>query len=408
MPRGLAVLSLFSGAGGLDLGLEAAGFKTRLCVENDDDARATLALNRPSWVLAEPCDAIEFAKDPVTTLSSNGVERSDISLLAGGPPCQPFSKAGYWTKHGPRRMNDPRASNTIRAYLRIVRGVRPDALLFENVAGFAFRGRDEGFAALTRGLARINREVGTQYHPQLVRINAADYGVPQLRERVFVIAHRRGREFYLPPPTHGPRSPDLRPYCSAWDAIGHLDSDARELAAQGRWAGLLPSIPEGKNYLWHTPGGGGRPLFGWRTKYWSFLLKLAKNRPSWTISASPGPAIGPFHWCSRLLSAKELALLQSFPENYHVCGNRRSAQRQIGNAVPAALAEFIGLEIRRQLFGEKVIPRRISLLPRKRTDCPAAEITRTVPRRFLHLIGDHKPHPGTGKGPAPTHSQPGT
>ena len=68
-----------------------------------------------------------------------------------------------------------------------------------------------------------------------------------------------------------------------------------DLNVRGKWVGLLPSIPEGKNYLWHTSRGGGLPLFGWRTRYWTFLLKLAKNRPSWTIQAQPGPAVGPFH-----------------------------------------------------------------------------------------------------------------
>jgi DNA (cytosine-5)-methyltransferase 1 len=148
----LGVLSLFTGAGGLDLGLEAAGFKTLLCVENDPDALATLAANRPAWRLAEPNDATKFAKDPIAAMRAAGIRRSDIVLLAGGPPCQPFSKASYWTKHGPRRMHDPRASSSIRSYLRIVAKVRPEVLLFENVAAFAFRQRDEGFSSLVRGL----------------------------------------------------------------------------------------------------------------------------------------------------------------------------------------------------------------------------------------------------------------
>src|SRR5882762_8798229 len=129
MRRGPSVLSLFTGAGGLDLGLEAAGFVTRLCVENDADALATLSLNRPTWKIAEPNDAIEFAKNPLLALRRAGIRRSEIVLLAGGPPCQPFSKAGYWTTQGPRRMRDPRAYRTIRAYLQIVDAVLPSVLL---------------------------------------------------------------------------------------------------------------------------------------------------------------------------------------------------------------------------------------------------------------------------------------
>ena len=108
-----------------------------------------------------------------------------------------------------------------------------------------------------------------------------------------------------------------------------------------------------------------QPLFGWRTKFWSFLLKLAKDRPSWTIQAEPGPATGPFHWKSRLLSIEELCRLQTFPRGYEIQGDRRSAQRQVGNAVPSAIAELLGLEIRRQFFGERV-RRTLRLLPTRR------------------------------------------
>lgn len=395
------VLSLFTGTGGLDLGLEAAGFVTRLCVENDRDALETLAVNRPHWKIAEPNDAVEFAVDPLAAMSMARIRRTDISLLAGGPPCQPFSKASYWTPYGPTRMRDPRASSTIRAYLQIVTELRPAVLLFENVAAFAFRSRDEGFASLLRGLRRINRTCGTSYEPQLLKINAADYGVPQLRERVFILAHHRGRTLQMPPPTHGPGSAGSRPYTTAWDAIGDLDRDIPELAVQGRWAALLPSIPEGNNYLWHTPGKGGQPLFGWRTKYWSFLLKLAKRLPSWTISASPGPAAGPFHWRNRLLSMQELCRLQTFPDDYQVAGARRAAQRQVGNAVPPALAELIGLEIRRQLLRDDAAALLPSLVPAYRGDCPEPEPVSSVHRSYLRLRGAHKAHPGTGQGPSP-------
>jgi DNA (cytosine-5)-methyltransferase 1 len=397
----LGVLSLFTGAGGLDLGLEAAGFSTLLCVENDPDALASLAANRPEWTIAQPNDAIKFAKDPISAMRAVGLRRSSIALLAGGPPCQPFSKASYWTTHGPGRMDDPRASSTIRAYLGIVAKVRPEVLLFENVAAFAFRQRDEGFASLVRGLRRINRTHGTRYEPQLIKVNAADFGVPQLRERVFVVAHHRGRTLEMPKPTHGPDSGVGQPYRTAWDAIGDLDKDDPALAVQGRWAGLLPSIPEGKNYLWHTPGKGGESIFGWRTKYWSFLLKLAKNLPAWTISASPGPAAGPFHWRNRMLSDRELCRLQTFPDAYTIAGNRRVAHRQIGNAVPPALAEFIGIEIRRQLLRHDIPSVQPSLVTQRREGCPEPEVLGNVPEAFLALVGDHKPHPGTGKGPSP-------
>lgn len=167
---------------------------------------------------------------------------------------------------------------------------------------------------------------------------------------------------------------------------------------RGKWADLLPSIPEGQNYLWHTDRGGGLPLFGWRRRYWTFLLKLAKNRPSWTIQAQPGPAVGPFHWNNRRLSMRELARLQTFPDDVVISGKHASVHKQLGNAVPSLLAEVIGREIRRQLFGEKRVSQTPKLLPPDRGTAPAGENVHTVPRRFRQLMGEHSAHPGTGKG----------
>jgi DNA (cytosine-5)-methyltransferase 1 len=276
-------------------------------------------------------------------------------------------------------------------------------MLLENVRGLTFQGKDEGMRFLERGLHQINRRRGTAYRLTILHLNAADFGVPQFRERVFVIASRDGLEFTTPLATHGELT-GLLPYRTAWDAIGDLDSDEvfPDLAPRGKWARLLPSIPEGHNYLWHTPEGGGEPLFGFRTRYWSFLLKLAKNKPSWTIQAEPGPATGPFHWRSRLLSVRELCRLQTFPDDYVIVGDRRIAQRQVGNAVPCALSELLGLEIRHQLLGEPRSRSRLTLLPldnETNGEVPPPERRSRVPSEYLQLKGTHKPHPGTGMGP---------
>ena len=398
--HGHSVLSLFTGAGGLDLGLAEAGFKIHFCVEADENARKTLETNRPAWRLSDPGDI--HKSEPEELVAQAGLKRGAVTLLAGGPPCQPFSKSAYWSNGHARRLQDPRA-RTLRAYLRVVEAALPDVLLLENVKGLAFNGKDEGLQFLCREIHHINRRCGTRYEPQVTHLNAVDFGVPQVRERVFVIASVDGRSLEVPPPTHGDGTG--RRYSTAWDAIGDLDNDEwpSELDPTGRWAGLLPSIPEGYNYLWHTPRNeekGSEPLFGWRTRYWSFLLKLAKAQPSWTIQAEPGPATGPFHWRSRLLSADELCRLQTFPDGYRICGSRHSAYRQIGNAVPSAIGELLGLEIRRQLLGERV-RRELRLVPKHREDCPPPEKPGRVPREYLVYRGKHKEHPGTGLGPAP-------
>jgi hypothetical protein len=135
------VLSLFTGAGGLDVGLEAAGFDTRLCVEVDERARSTLQRNRPRWRLASPGDIHALHVDEI--LEQAGVKAGEVELLAGGPPCQPFSKSSYWLHGDSRRLEDPRAA-ALGAYLRVVEAALPHVVLLENVRGLTFDGKDEG------------------------------------------------------------------------------------------------------------------------------------------------------------------------------------------------------------------------------------------------------------------------
>jgi len=400
-PDGRSVLSLFTGAGGLDLGLEEAGFQPTLCVEIDEDSRNTVSRNRSGWKLAEPGDIHQLPPDEL--LAQAGLKPRQLTLLAGGPPCQPFSKSGYWSTGDALRLRDPRA-RTLNAYLDVVRAAQPQVLLLENVKGLTYDGKDEALSLFKEGLRTINAECGTFYAPQVITLDAADYGVPQFRERVFIVASIEGLPFKKPSPTHG-EGLGKQPYMTAWDAIGDLDVESwdDEFNVSGRWARLLPSIPEGQNYLWHTPRNehrGGMPLFGWRTRFWSFLLKLSKHQPSWTIQAAPGPATGPFHWKSRLLTTLELCRLQTFPPGYEISGARRSAQRQVGNAVPSAIGELFGLEIRRQFLGDQRVRRKLRLLPERRGDCPLPERPAQVPREYLKLRAEHEDHPGPGRGPA--------
>ncbi|GMV44594.1 MAG: cytosine-specific methyltransferase [Myxococcales bacterium] len=406
------VISLYSGAGGLDLGLEAAGFDCGVAVEMDPDAVATLRANRDWCVVDRSIHDVSSAE----LLAMAQLHEGEADLLAGGPPCQPFSKSGYWARGDARRLADPRAA-TLDAYLRVLRDAKPKAFLLENVPGLAFSDKDEGLMLIRDTVERINREVGTAYTVSAKQLNAVEYGVPQARERVFVVGHREGKPFQFPSPTHAkpPRAdmangevrqpnlpiPGLLPPATAWDALCGVDEDDDpDLLPRGRWADLLRTIPEGQNYLFHTERGGGSPIFGWRRHFWSMLLKLAKNRPSWTLTAQPGPAIGPFHWKSRRLSANELCALQTFPKGYRIVGGVAAAHKQVGNAVPSAMAEILGLAIRKQLLGDvKADPRRPTLLPARQETVPAPEIPLPVTQdKYLRLIGNHSPHPGTGKG----------
>jgi DNA (cytosine-5)-methyltransferase 1 len=294
--------------------------------------------------------------------------------------------------------------------MRCVEDLLPEAFVLENVHGISYSGKEEGFVLLERLTREINRRAGTKYALSWKVLNAADYGVPQIRTRFFLVGHREGKTFQFPAPTYRPECesteyPQLELHLdsrwlhvTAWDAIGDYTPPPNEnLSVKGYWADLLPSIPEGENYLWHTNRKGGQQLFGWRTRYWSFLLKLAKNRPSWTLQAQPGPAIGPFHWTNRRLSVEEMARLQTFPRDLSYIGNRNSLQRQLGNAVPSLLSEVLAREMNRQFFGASITdPPKLGVEFKR--PIPAPEPVSPVPERYLIHLGNHADHPGEGRG----------
>ncbi|WLA38500.1 DNA cytosine methyltransferase [Bradyrhizobium elkanii] len=397
----LKAISLFTGAGGLDLGFEAAGFKTRVAVEMDHVCCETLRLNR-RWSVIEDDLRVVTSKHLLKTAQ---LAPGEADILIGGPPCQPFSKNGYWANGDAPRLNDPNA-DTLNEYLRVVRDTQPKTLLLENVYGLAYAGKSEGLDRILDGIRDINKKAKTRYAPVWAVLDAAGYGVPQRRERIFLIASRDGREFKFPQPTHGESSVDqlttaLQPFHTAWDALGDLPQRLNDVDLQltGKWADLLPSIPEGQNYLWHTPRGRGLPLFGWRTRYWSFLLKLSKHKPSWTIQAQPGPATGPFHWTNRKLSARELARLQTFPNDFKFDCDRSEVQRMVGNAVPSLLAEILAREIRRQLLDAPLRSQKLKLMPPHRRIAPRRHSVAPVHGTYLSLKGAHAEHPGVRLGP---------
>jgi len=393
-------ISLFTGAGGLDYGFEAAGFETAVALELDARCVETLRANKPWPVISRDVAQVQTKE----LLEAAGFGAGDADVLIGGPPCQPFSKAGFWATGDARRLSDPRAS-TLDHYLRILEEARPKTFLLENVEGLGFRGKDEGLSLIREAISSLNERVGTNYSASVAVLNAADFGVPQLRRRLFIVGSRDGKSFTFPEPTHvdpreHPQANRLSHWRTAWDALHDLagPNDA-SLAMQGKWAELIASIPEGQNYLWHTERGGGEPLFGWRRRYWSFLLKLAKDQPAWTLAAQPGPATGPFHWSGRRLSGREMARLQTFPNEVQIAGSLADVQRQLGNAVPSLLAEVIARAIRKQLLGHKGVRSapKLALSPSPLLPPPPTRPA-PVPARYHVLRGHYEAHPGTGKG----------
>jgi DNA (cytosine-5)-methyltransferase 1 len=339
-------LSLFSGAGGLDLGVEATGFQTAAAVEINDDAADTMEKNFLS--MASPVirqSILEVStRDLLRAAGLRGRERPE--LLVGGPPCTPFSKSGFWLEWK-RDGLDPDAS-LLQAYTRVLAEARPRAFILENVYALTYNNKASR-PAFDRLLSEIDQ---AGYHCRWAVLNAADYGVPQLRPRLFVVGTpKRSRLPELPEPTHSgqwERRASGAGECShvtnAQALEGLVTTPEPEEIIRGRWGHLLRDIPPGENYLHYTAERGHpKPVFEWRSRYWSFLLKLSPDRPSPTIQAHPGPNVGPFHWENRRLRVPELKRLFTYPDDFALAGRRISVQAQIGNSVPPLLAKQVAV-----------------------------------------------------------------
>ncbi|MGH9076151.1 MAG: DNA cytosine methyltransferase [Acidimicrobiales bacterium] len=344
----LRCVSLFSGCGGLDLGLRKAGFEIVFATDSDSLCAASHKINFPqsNFVLAPIQDIDE--EHLVAVVAAGGVD-----LLAGGPPCPPYSKSRFYRPDKPRALDDPVGDATLTGYLKVLRIVKPRAFLLENVAGLAYGVHREALDLILT----TAQELG--YFCTHSRVNAADYGVPQIRERYFVIGSKTG-PFSFPRPTHAKRLDgafpiqDLPAWRTAGEVLADLDSEANATDeghfAGGQYHDLLCEIPPGDNYLYLTAKRGHPdPSFEWRKRYWSFLLKLSPDMPSWTIQARRSNNMGPFHWRNRILRIEEIKRLQTFPDDWCLVGKVDEQWRQVGNAVPPLLAESIGRAVHEHL-----------------------------------------------------------
>lgn len=365
----LLAFSLFAGAGGLDLGVEAAGYRVVTVIEHDPTAVDTLGRNRfrffPKLGAVQPSDITQL--EPTGLMAELGLKARDIDLLVGGPPCVAFSKSGFHLEYK-RLGKDPRSS-LLDDYVRFLKAVQPKAYLMENVFGLVYQNQSRPFFERLR--AGIE---GEGYSFTYGILNAADYGVPQNRQRLFVIGAQDGRELKLPEPTHWgdherrvrpPWANRLQPHVTAGQAFDGLTTVPEpEESVNGKYGHLLPDIPPGGNYLHYTEHEGHpEPQFQWRSRYWTFLLKLSPNRPAPTIQGQPGPYVGPFHWENRRLRVPELKRLHGFPDDFEFAGSRREVQLQIGNAVPPPLAGMIATAILEQMTGrsKKVQQKQLAL-----------------------------------------------
>ena len=352
MPK---VLSIFSGGGGIDCGFQKAGFA--VCFSTDHWKPACDTLERNHVGMRVVCDDIRRIRYE-EELSKIGMTVSDIDVLVGGPPCPAYSKSRFYRTDMARALDD-KNSFTLHEYFRALKEIRPKIFLFENVFGFIYKPHEPAFDLLRRTADELGYEIRYRV------VNTADYGVPQTRERFFCVGVKRGQglPFVFPAETHyDPAKYDEKkdlgklPWVTCGQAIGDLDHDLPE--DESRQAGakhkeLLKLIPPGENYLYLTAERGyPDPKFKWRSRYWSFLLKLSPERPSWTIQATWSDNMGPFHWKNRYLRISEIKRLQTFDDDYEFSGSFSDQWRQIGNAVPVKMAEVIARAIYEQYFSE--------------------------------------------------------
>ncbi len=326
------------------MGFHRAGIKIVLETDHDPRCVATLRANGLSRNVLQ-ADLVEV--DGSTVLRCAGLSRGDVDIVFGGPSCQPFSRSNEGRRTG---LRDPRG-RLVFEFSRIVRELRPKAFVMENVRGLVSSNGGEDLRLLERRFRRM------RYHVTSFVLNAADYGVPQSRQRLFVVGSKE-RMMTPPEPTHAARdSPrkGLDCYVTAREAIGKMDDGRNKRGLEtigGKYGHLIDAIPPGMNYLFYTSRYAKKnPLFRWRSKFWTFLLKMDPKRPSHTIQATPGPYVGPFHWRNRRLTLREIKAIQGIPASWKVRGGSHpeytsDAWRQVGNAVPPQLASAVASSVR--------------------------------------------------------------
>jgi len=352
-------ISLFSGALGLDLGLERAGFDLSVAVECNRFAIETIELNRPSLPLIKKRLEDVPTKD---ILSKARLERGEAFVVTGGPSCQAFSTAGQRGS-----VADPRGS-MFREFLRVVQETRPRFFVMENVRGVlsaAVRHRPlkdrgpghpplEPDELLGSALLLILQELeATGYYVVFDLLNAADYGVPQTRERVIFIGSRDGEPVAIPGRTHTEtRVNGHPPWVSLREGLrGLKDPDPQYREFSPSKERYLKDIPAGGNWRDLSPArqqralGGAYNSWGGRT---GFFRRLAWSKPAPALTTRPDSKATMFCHPDELrpLTVREYARIQQFPDDWTFAGGLPQQYLQIGNAVPLGLGEAVGYALR--------------------------------------------------------------
>lgn len=356
------VISLFSGAMGLDIGLEKAGLNVVIGQDFDEACVKTMQANGHN-VLGGDIREI----DPRKLLELTGLSVGEPFLICGGPPCQPFSTAG-------KRLgiNDPRGS-LFMDFIRMIDYIRPRFFVMENVKGImsaplkhvplAERDENDPDQRLGTVLDVILSEFDKLGYKTVYGVlDAVNYGVPQFRERFVLIGSRDNEGIFLPIPTHFQIHQDKAyQWKTVRDAIADLEFDKGECASLSEERlKFLKMVPEGGNWrdlpkdIIPIAMGGAYKSGGGKV---GFYRRLSYDQPSPTVVTSPvQKATMMCHPTQdRPLSIKEYARIQQFPDDWIFTGTTAAKYRQIGNAVPVGLAEAIGKAVCAVADGNAVV-----------------------------------------------------
>lgn len=354
----IPIIDLFAGAGGLGLGAMYAGGDLRLSVEIDKLACETMKANSMIHSGEVNCaDVSNLSGDELREMAN--LSPKDPFIMVGGPPCQPFSKASYWTDKGDEskyrrarsqgiKINKPLSiteakpderRDLVFEYYRLIKEAKPEGFLFENVPSIMHPRNVQTFNNFKLKVEELG------YKTLFLKVNGLDYGLAQKRERIILLG-LKSEQPLNPIKSHSDNLTDIangmKSFVMPGDVLKPFKSKKyfeQEEVITGKWAEHLKEIPPGMNYKALTEWyGHPNPTFVAETRFWNFLLKLHPDKPSWTIAANPGPWTGPFHWDSRRLRTVELAVLQGFPSEYIFKGKRRDRVKQIGNALPSHIA----------------------------------------------------------------------
>lgn len=358
----LKVVSLFSGGGGLDFGFKSAGYEIVWAIDVDKNAAETYRANVGDIICAD-----------INSIDINLIPKADVVI--GGPPCQSFSLAGN------RNTEDARG-RLVWKYISIIRAVEPRAFLFENVPGLLSAKNSAGQRIIDL-LKKTFEQIGYTVSAKVV--NAAAYGVPQLRKRVIIVGLKNGEEFVFPLETHGEPGSGLKNYVSVKEAIGDLPAAAEDENAEVEYAQppfsdyqaemrtskavtehFIPRMSELDRYIIaHVkPGcnyndipkdvksarirrlqrdGGHTTCYG----------RLLPDRPSYTVNTyfnRPNVGCNIHYSEDRLITVREALRLQSFPDSYVIVSSSKQGRNLIvGNAVPPKLARAMAEQLKKYL-----------------------------------------------------------